>query len=662
MIHHDTGPRYLTKSRFKLAVECPTKLFYTGKPELYGDATQGDEFLRALADGGFQVGELAKVMFPGGLEVRGATHQDQVDETRRLMERDTVTLFEAAIVHHGLFARVDVLRKEGRQLELIEVKAKSFDSSDPNAFRGKRGALTSNMLPYLRDVAFQQHVLRQAYPDLEVRTFLMLADKTARCSVGGLHQRFRIHRQDGRSVVRTLPGTDATTIGTPILACVNVDEYVEEILQAPLEVPGAKGRLADLAAEWADAYRSDVRLAPVIGAHCGGCEFRAGAGADGSRSGFHECWENAAKLSVEDIAKGTVLDLWNFRGKGSLIDRGVLKLHEVTREDLTLTAGNAGLSQSQRQWMQVSGEWPGGGEFFIDRALMKHEMAGWEFPLQFIDFEATRTAIPFFAGERPYSQIAFQFSLHVVEADGSVAHRAEFLGADPGVRPNYEFVRQLRNALCAVGTIFMWTPYENTTLNAILAELAVDTHPPGDAAGLRTFIEGLTTRKAGNTVVHTGARAMVDLARLASLAFFHPATHGSSSIKKVLPAVLRASVYLRQRYSHPVYGAVGAIPSHNFVDMAWWQDTGNGTPIDPYALLPPVFGDIPQNAIETLELDEHMRLAEGGAAMIAFGRLQYDDVPPDERAGIEAALRRYCELDTLAMVMIYEAWREWVTP
>jgi len=27
--------RYLTKSRFKLAVDCPTKLFYTGKESVY---------------------------------------------------------------------------------------------------------------------------------------------------------------------------------------------------------------------------------------------------------------------------------------------------------------------------------------------------------------------------------------------------------------------------------------------------------------------------------------------------------------------------------------------------------------------------------------------------------------------------------------------------
>ena len=29
------NPRYLTKSRFKLALECPTKLFYTQKEEIF---------------------------------------------------------------------------------------------------------------------------------------------------------------------------------------------------------------------------------------------------------------------------------------------------------------------------------------------------------------------------------------------------------------------------------------------------------------------------------------------------------------------------------------------------------------------------------------------------------------------------------------------------
>ena len=43
--------RYLTKSRFKLAVECPTKLFYTGKPKIYRDTKQADSFLQMLVEG-----------------------------------------------------------------------------------------------------------------------------------------------------------------------------------------------------------------------------------------------------------------------------------------------------------------------------------------------------------------------------------------------------------------------------------------------------------------------------------------------------------------------------------------------------------------------------------------------------------------------------------
>ena len=61
-------PRYLTKSRFKLGMECPTKLFYTKKKE-YLDSKMDDSFLAALAEGGFQVGELAKLYHPGGHDI-----------------------------------------------------------------------------------------------------------------------------------------------------------------------------------------------------------------------------------------------------------------------------------------------------------------------------------------------------------------------------------------------------------------------------------------------------------------------------------------------------------------------------------------------------------------------------------------------------------------
>ena len=53
---------------------------------------------------------------------------------------------------------------------------------------------------------------------------------------------------------------------------------------------------------------------------------------------------------------------------------------------------------------------------------------------------------------------------------------------------------------------------------------------------------------------------MVDLCDLAGKAYFHPDTKGSSSIKKVLPAILKGSDELRAKYSRPIYGAAGGMP------------------------------------------------------------------------------------------------------
>ena len=61
--------KYLTKSRFILACQCPSKLFYTRKEEVYANTRLENPFLEALADGGFQVGELAKCYYPDGHDI-----------------------------------------------------------------------------------------------------------------------------------------------------------------------------------------------------------------------------------------------------------------------------------------------------------------------------------------------------------------------------------------------------------------------------------------------------------------------------------------------------------------------------------------------------------------------------------------------------------------
>ncbi len=81
---------------------------------------------------------------------------------------------------------------------------------------------------------------------------------------------------------------------------------------------------------------------------------------------------------------------------------------------------------------------------------------------------------------------------------------------------------------------------------------------------------------------------------------------------------------------------------------------------NPYKLLPPVFNEMPQEMLEDMESEDDLAISEGGAATTAYARLQFDNFSPDKRNSIEASLLRYCELDTIAMMVIYQAWREWL--
>ena len=638
-------PRFLTKSRFKLALECPTKLRYTGNPEFVNSRTS-DPFMQALADGGFQVGELAKLMHPGGVEVTATDHDEALRQTNALLEHDEVTIFEAAVRFGNLFVRVDILKKTGSCLEVIEVKAKSYDAQKP--FLNKSGAIHPGVLPYLQDVAFQVFVLRAAYPHFEVSAFLMMADKAARATVDQLSQKFTIVRNGRGHKVEIAPGTNESTIGAPLLVKVDVNRLVEKILTEPVHFPGAELGFAEAAATFSEKYYQEEQIDPVLGAHCGKCEFRTTLPT--AQSGFHNCWKSVTGWSDEQFEGGTILDLWNFRGKDALIEKGVFGIGAVTKDNLKLSDGEGPLTHGDRQWMQASGDWPG-GEYFLDRDGLRKVEANWNYPLHFIDFETSRTAIPFHIGRRPYEQVAFQFSHHVMTADGEVRHAGQFLEAAPGVFPNYAFVRELRRQTCEDnGTILRWASHENSVLRDIWSQLEEDLAPPADKTELQAFILDITTEKE-----RIGQRTMVDLCKLAELYYFHPATKGSCSIKKVLPAVFESSQILRERYSQADYGTARGIPSQNFSEWAWWRcPPGSDKPSDPYKLLPAVV-TASDSTFDT-ECDVEDEVANGGAAMSAYARLQYENLNAEERRHLQSALLRYCELDTLAMVMIWQAW------
>jgi hypothetical protein len=92
-------------------------------------------------------------------------------------------------------------------------------------------------------------------------------------------------------------------------------------------------------------------------------------------------------------------------------------------------------------------------------------------------------------------------------------------------------------------------------------------------------------------------------------------------------------------------------------DKVLYQTDEHGKAINPYKLLDPVGYGIPDEGDEVeIELESGETISEGGTAMMAWARMQFEDVSEEERENVFKALLRYCELDTLAMVMIYQHW------
>lgn len=641
--------RYLTKSLFNTSRECASRLYYAKKDE-YPSVKDEDEFLQSLAEGGMQVGELACMMHPGGRTIDTLNSADAIELTNKELQKENVTLYEPAITFDGKFLiRVDVFEKEGNNVDLIEVKAKSWSSEEE--FFNRNGTIKAPWLPYLYDVAFQYWVMSQAHPDWNITPYLMLVNKDAATTVNGLYQRFRVvEKENGRKEIRLKPGTTLDDLGAPILKKVDVSEAVATILEGKALSEAKKTPLQQLDfSEWmhtlADYHIRDEQYSVEIGDKCRGCEFRVPLEKlkDSQKSGFVSCWKTVLGWDDDDFQEPHIFDLWNGRSfYGNMMEKGIYHLKDVPIDGLPasphgITSKQDAWDFKERQTVQILIETGGINDDEVILNPLYEEMDRWQYPLHFLDFEALRLAIPFLKDRRPYEQLAFQFSVHTMQEDGTVTHSAEWIDRERGTFPNYECIRQLKSALDKDnGTVFQYTHFENTLLTEVMNHLIIDRDRVEDADELIEWIQ---------TVIRGGEREMVDLHKLIKQYHYHKDFKGSISIKKVLPAILNTSEKLKQKYTRPYQ-------SKNFNDQIWYQEDGNGQAIDPYKLLPPInFENLPD-----YETGEEF-IADGGSAMMAYARMQFDDVTSEERDAVFNALLSYCELDTLAMVMIVEAWK-----
>jgi hypothetical protein len=316
---------------------------------------------------------------------------------------------------------------------------------------------TSMKKHHLWDVAFQVFVLRQAGIELLGAWLTLLDSEYVRQGELDLGLLFTHQAIDGL-----------------------IQEYLDQI---PAQIEMIQG-----------ALRSGAIPQVAIGAHC----------YDPVECPFHDvCWKDIPRLSVFDVYR------LPWPKKEALFAMGVVKIEEIPE----------GYDLPQPSWFHVSAHKK--GESIVERQPLRRFLKGLAYPLAFLDFETFMPAIPLYDQSRPYQQIPFQYSLHVIEAPGTQASHIGFL-AVAGPDPRAEFIESLLMSLPEVGDVLVYyLPFEGTRL----MELARDF--PARAEALNGIIERLK-----DLMIPFQKRWV-----------YEPAMNGSLSIKAVLPALVPEMSY-----------------------------------------------------------------------------------------------------------------------
>ncbi len=423
-------PQLLAKTKYLNGRQCLRYLWV-----LFNDPDKvpaPDANTQYIFDQGHVVGELAKQLFPDGIDVPQDSFRGNIDQTIRLME-ERKPLFEAGILADNLYSRVDVLYPvDDEAWDIIEVKSS-----------------TSPKDVHIQDAAYQRYCCTQL--GLDIR----------KCYIAIINNQYV---KDGEIDPEGF---------------FNLNDITEEVLAISDDIP----------AQVEEMYEAiDKVTCPemIIGPHC----------KDPYECPLNECWEH--------LPEGNVFTLY-YSGKKSfdLYNRGIMSIKDIP----------ADYKLSEKQAIQKESLVT--GETHLDKEAITGFLTSLEYPLYYIDFETINPAVPLFDGTRPYQQIPFQFSVHVVAgADSEVEHHSFLAEGTQDPRPR--LLEELQKILGNSGSIIS---YNKGFEEGILKDL------------------GKTFPEYGGWVSQILTRMVDLLAPFRNFDYYHPNQKGSASLKAVLPAV-----------------------------------------------------------------------------------------------------------------------------
>jgi hypothetical protein len=424
-------PQLLSKSKYLAGLQCPKYLWI----QLHEPARipETDAVTQYVFDQGHVVGEYAKKLFPGGIDIPRDDFMDNIATTKKLLV-ERKPLFEAGILSGRIYCRLDVLNPvNDDEWDIIEIKSG-----------------TSVKEVYIDDVSFQKFCCGKA--GLKIRS----------CKLGFINKQYV---KNGEIEPREL------------FILEDISTQVEEISDSIEE------RVFNLLEVISNKACPEVS----IGQHCLApyeCPLRA------------ECWGFLPENSVFDLRGGKT-------NQFSLYEQGILAIKDIP-DDIPLSRQQ----QIQKECVMT-------GNVHVDKEEIRQFLNRLKYPLYYLDFETFGPAIPLYDGTRPYQDIPFQFSLHIVESEGCEPVHHSFL-AEGREDPRPQILHELQRLLGSEGSIIA---YNAGFEEGVLKEL-VEAFPE-----YTDWLGGILTR-------------MVDLLYpFTNFHYYHESQKDTASLKKVLPAV-----------------------------------------------------------------------------------------------------------------------------
>ena len=621
----------LSKSLFKVGLDCPLRIKHSlAKPTL-PRRSGGDEYMRMLAEGGYMFEKLVRIYHPGeDMYVPKEKHDAAFARTLERITKGDCTLHEATFAYNGLMARTDMVRVRGSIVDIIEIKSASVEA-DPEGNTDNGCLKKAEWEPYVVDLAYQVHVASQALKAAgikkTIRAWFYVPNKAGIANSEELRGLFSITQPEkGKRPDVTYKGKAKAGDKTSLIAILDASEAVASAHPEEKSIQEAAESLSlDIA--------NDDWPKPALSLKCKDCDFNV----PGQTSGYDQCWGSQARAEHHLFSLGQLghLEKANPGLVQRIIGAAAPRAPLVTDlQDSDIVGQGSRAVAWNRQILSVRT-----GKPYVSKDLAQNTEAllrcqTQHYPLFFLDYEGTRCALPSAPGCRPYGQVAFQWSCHIIDKPGAPIRHTEWLDTD-SEDPASGFLQSLKELLGDTGTIYHWGNYEVAVTQELVNEIRADC----SKATLVAWADRNWGYGKGKEAVRS--QRTLDLCNISREHFYDPAMKGSHSIKVVLPVAWKQKEiqalfpeYAKDRNGKPALNPYDALPALTLLDRE------------------------PSGLSQLAALEELDIVKDGTGAMRAYEHVRYGigSSLPAVREDVRRQLLRYCQLDTAAMVMVWRYW------